>query len=123
MEKGTQDMADDNAFAAAQLAAALIQAGKLTEKARGNTVEVETVTEIIPPPPLYPLPGPETSPPPCPAVRKLESPALSARADSMVLDLSADPARPEGRDAKGRFASGNSGRPKGARSRLITDLS
>ena len=32
-------MADDNAFAAAQLAAALIQAGKLTEKARGNTVE------------------------------------------------------------------------------------
>ena len=27
-------MADDNCFAAAQLAAALIQAGKLTEKAR-----------------------------------------------------------------------------------------
>src|SRR3982074_2085450 len=32
------------------------------------------------------------------------------------------PARPEGRDAKGRFAPGNSGRPKGARSRLITEL-
>src|SRR4030081_3086331 len=43
MEKGTQDMADDNAFAAAQLAAALIQAGKLTEKARGNTVEMPFV--------------------------------------------------------------------------------
>ena len=42
MEKGTHDMADDNAFAAAQLAAALIQAGKLTEKARGNTVEDAT---------------------------------------------------------------------------------
>jgi hypothetical protein len=42
MEKGNQDMADDNAFAAAQLAAALIQAGKLTEKARGNTVEDAT---------------------------------------------------------------------------------
>jgi hypothetical protein len=42
MEKGTQDMADENAFAAAQLAAALIQAGKLTEKARGNTVEDAT---------------------------------------------------------------------------------
>ena len=35
-------MADDNCFAAAQLAAALIQAGKLTEKARGNTVEDAT---------------------------------------------------------------------------------
>ena len=35
---------------------------------------------------------------------------------------SADPARTEGRDAKGRFAPGNSGRPKGARSRLITEL-
>jgi hypothetical protein len=42
MEKGTQDMADDNAFAAAQLAAALIQAGKLTEKAHGNTVQDAT---------------------------------------------------------------------------------
>jgi hypothetical protein len=58
------------------------------------------------------------------AVRKLESPALSARADNMVpaQDVSANPARPEGRDAKGRFAPGNSGRPKGARSRLITEL-
>jgi hypothetical protein len=43
MEKGTQDMADDNAFAAAQLAAALIQAGKLTEKAHGNTVQDATL--------------------------------------------------------------------------------
>src|SRR5262249_486276 len=29
---------------------------------------------------------------------------------------------PEGRDARGRFAPGNSGRPKGARSRLVTEL-
>jgi hypothetical protein len=47
-----------------------------------------------------------------------------ARVDSMVPAqyASADPARPEGRDAKGRFATGNSGRPKGARSRLISEL-
>jgi hypothetical protein len=103
-------------------------------------MEVETVTEIIfPPPPSYRPPDPETPPPPCPlpgrsdptqampnlqAVRMLESPALSARGDSMMRsqDVSADPARAEGRDARGRFAPGNSGRPKGARSRLITEL-
>jgi hypothetical protein len=58
------------------------------------------------------------------AARILESPALSARADSIMpaQKASADPARTEGRDAKGRFAPGNSGRPKGARSRLITEL-
>ena len=37
-------------------------------------------------------------------------------------DVSPFPARAEGRDAKGRFAPGNSGRPKGARSRLISEL-
>jgi hypothetical protein len=38
------------------------------------------------------------------------------------VDVSANPARSEGRDERGRFAAGNSGRPKGARSRLITEL-
>jgi hypothetical protein len=92
------------------------------------------VSEIIPPPPpSYPLPDPERPPPPCPpphampnlqSVRTLGSPALSARADRSVPAqyVSANPARPEGRDARGRFAAGNSGRPKGARSRLITEL-
>src|SRR5438445_793254 len=38
------------------------------------------------------------------------------------LPLSAGSMRPEGRDARGRFIAGNSGRPKGARSRLITEF-
>jgi hypothetical protein len=78
--------------------------------------------------------GATGSPPPNPpsgdieasaATPNLQTPSpLSARADNMVpaQGVSADPARPEGRDAKGRFAPGNSGRPKGARSRLITEL-
>jgi hypothetical protein len=51
-------------------------------------------------------------------------PRLPTRVDSMLPldDVSADPAPPEGRDARGRFAAGNSGRPKGARSRLRTEL-
>jgi hypothetical protein len=42
VEEKELNMADDNAVAAAHLAAALIQAGKLTEKAHGNTVEDAT---------------------------------------------------------------------------------
>ncbi len=91
------------------------------------------MTEIIPPPPSYPPPD-ETPPAPClppgrsdPSDATSDSQTLlpqSARGDSMapVQDVAADPARPEGRDARGRFAAGNSGRPKGARSRLVTEL-
>jgi hypothetical protein len=107
----------------------------------------DTPTKSLPPPPPYVAPhqvnanhanatltnGATGSPPPNPPSGDIEAsatpnlqtlPPLSARADSMVRsqDVSADPARPEGRDAKGRFAPGNSGRPKGARSRLITQL-
>ncbi len=108
----------------------------------------KTMTEItLPPPPLCPPPdhvdanhnakltnGATDSPPPYPphgdieasdATRNVQTlPSLPAREDSMVpvQDVSAVPARSEGRDAKGRFAPGNSGRPKGARSRLISEL-
>jgi hypothetical protein len=79
------------------------------------------VTEIIlPPPPSYPTPDPETPPPPCPPPGRSDpSDAIPNLQSVRVLP---SPARPEGRDAKGRFAPGNSGRPKGARSRLITEL-
>jgi hypothetical protein len=90
------------------------------------------VTEtILPPPPSYRPPDPETplpSPPgrsdPSHATPNFHAVRTLARVDSMVPAqyASADPARPEGRDAKGRFATGNSGRPKGARSRLISEL-
>jgi hypothetical protein len=91
------------------------------------------MTEIIPPPPSYPPPD-ETPPAPCrmpdlsdPSDATPNSQTLlpqSARADTTVPAqyVSANLARPEGRDARGRFAAGNSGRPKGARSRLITEL-
>jgi hypothetical protein len=73
-------------------------------------------------PPAYALSGDIEASDATPNLQAL--PPLTPRADSMLpaQDVSADPARPEGRDAKGRFAPGNSGRPKGARSRLITEL-
>jgi hypothetical protein len=58
------------------------------------------------------------------AVKTLEPPARSAHEGSSapVQTVSAGSMRPEGRDARGRFTAGNSGRPKGARSKLITEL-
>ncbi len=105
------------------------------------------MTEItLPPPPLRPPPnhvdanhnakltnGATDSAPPYPphgdieasdATPNLQTLPLPARADTTVPAqyVSANLARPEGRDARGRFATGNSGRPKGARSRLVTEL-
>jgi hypothetical protein len=90
------------------------------------------VTEtILPPPPSYRPPDPETplpSPPgrsdPSHATPNFHAVRTLARANGVVpaQGVCAEPARPEGRDAKGRFAHGNSGRPKGARSRLTTEL-
>jgi hypothetical protein len=65
-------------------------------------------------------PDPETPPPPSPPPGRSD-PSDAIRKLQAVRTLPS-PARPEGRDAKGRFAPGNSGRPKGARSRLITEL-
>jgi hypothetical protein len=79
------------------------------------------VTEIIlPPPSRYPTPDPESPPPPCPPPGRSD-PSDAIRNSQSVTTLPS-PARPEGRDVKGRFAPGNSGRPKGARSRLISEL-
>jgi hypothetical protein len=79
------------------------------------------VTEIIlSPPPSYPTSDPETPPPPCPPPGR--SDPSDAIPNLQAVRTLPSPARPEGRDVKGRFAPGNSGRPKGARSRLITEL-
>ena len=80
------------------------------------------MSEMLPPPPSCPPPGCADPIRPMPNWQAVP-PALPARMDSAVpVHISAVPARPEGRDARGRFAPGNSGRPKGARSRLITEL-
>jgi hypothetical protein len=75
------------------------------------------------PPPALPLSGPVETGGATPTVQ-LSPPPLPPGDASRVpqQDVPAVPAQLAGRDAKGRFAPGNSGRPKGARSRLITEL-
>jgi hypothetical protein len=68
----------------------------------------------FPPPPALPLSGPAEASSTIPI---LQPPPLPPE-----QDVPAGSMRPEGRDARGRFTAGNSGRPKGARSRLITEL-
>jgi hypothetical protein len=76
-----------------------------------------------PPPPPLPLSGPVETGGATPFVQ-LSPPPLPPRDGSRgpQQDVPAASARFEGRDARGRFTVGNSGRPKGARSRLITEL-
>src|SRR3954451_23330892 len=77
----------------------------------------------FPPPPALPLSGPVETGGATPIVQ-LSPPPLPPRdgSSATVQDVSVVLARPEGRDARGRFGPGNSGRPKGARSRLVTEL-
>jgi hypothetical protein len=86
-------------------------------------------TRTLPPPPPYSPPSQakegtksdleavQSQLPPSPPYEGNVAPAAAAHPD-----VSTVPARPEGRDTRGRFAPGNSGRPKGARSRLVTEL-
>jgi hypothetical protein len=75
----------------------------------------------FPPLPPLPLSGPVETGGATPIVQ-LSPPPLRDGSRGPQEDVPAGSMRPEGRDARGRFTAGNSGRPKGARSRLITEL-